>query len=93
MGFFAFLYTQVAGWSCKISHFNLSKGRFLWNESTAVFTPDSARILNAISCAALEASGVIQKDIAWASLSLLRSLYGIGEGPAPAVATILPQNG
>ena len=54
--------------------------------------PDSVLILAAIPRAAAEACGVRQYEIACAKFWAVRDLCGMGFGPAPATATMLPQN-
>jgi hypothetical protein len=90
---FPSLCVQAAAWFGMKSHCKFSNGRFAWKDSTAALTPDSNFIFFDIFSAEITASGVRQYRIALARLRELRDLNGIGAGPAPAAATMPPQNG
>lgn len=68
-------------------------GRLRWNELTASFTPFSCWILEARVCAAATTSGERRNLMALERVVTLRDFCSIGAGPAPAAATMLPQNG
>ena len=93
MNLFFLLYVQTAGWSGSMSHLRLSMGRLAWNDLTAAWTPVSPLIFLEISRADETAWAVRQNEIASISLSAVSDLWGIGFGPAPAAATMFPQNG
>ena len=87
------MYFQAAGCDGTRSHCIFSMGRLSWNDFTAAFTPDSAFICSDIFPAAATASEVRQNRIASARLLEVSCFCGMGNGPAPAAATMFPQNG
>jgi len=64
-----------------------------WKDLTAADTPDSVFIFAATSLAAALVSGSRHWVIDRARFSAVRERCGIGEGPAPVEATMLPQKG
>ena len=86
------LYVHAAARSGRIWH-RISRGRWWWNDATAVWTPFSAFILAARTWAADLVSGSRHWTMARLKFSTVRERYGIGGGPALAEATMLPQKG
>lgn len=89
----AFLYLQAAGSEGIRWHRIFLTGRLRWKEATAAATPASVLISTATFSAAVSASGWRQKRMALVKFSALNLLCGMGDGPRPRDATMLPQNG
>jgi hypothetical protein len=84
---------RLAAWPGWKSHFIFSQGRFLWNESTAAWTPSSCCMNDESICAASRVSGKRHVRSPSARRCDVRARYRMGSGPAPALATTEPQNG
>ena len=76
----------------RMAHLIRFRGRSRWNPSAAFWTPSSLSIRTLNSLAAYCAFSDNATLIPSSSLSTVNSLNGIGLGPAPALATISPQN-
>lgn len=87
------LYRQAAGLSGSKSQRRSSRGKLAWKDFTAVLTPSSVSIFDAILPAAIAASFVRQNLKPSTRFLVSRDLNGTGAGPAPAAFIISPQNG